>query len=266
MKKALSLVVAIMAGFVLWSSSVFAAAQLPSTSVWFDPATAVVDAPITLNALVYNNQAATATVTVVFTTDKQTKIGSVTEQVPAQSAKTFSTAWKMPAKSTLVTATVTTAVTASKKSLPALVGPVGSITVGTVTPLITGVAVPSFPGSTQIAAWFAPLFNAVEKFRLQQATYFTRLQESSRNKIGLNPAALPQIFQQPDGTTDSTPSSTSGQAANANTVNMFGSPLDYVTYAYATAFTALFANQMVFYIVLILIILLLLRFIANRIF
>jgi hypothetical protein len=262
MKKTLLCSAVMMICFLI-SSSVFAAAQLPSTSVWFDPADAAIDMPITLNALVYNDQSTAATITVVFTTDTKIKIGSITEEVPSQTAKTFSVAWKMPAKSTIVNARVTTAVTAAKKSLPSLVGPIGSITVGTVTPLISGIALPSFLGSSQITLWFTPLFKIIETFRLQQATYFTRLQDSTRHKIGLNPAALPQIFQQPDGTTDSNPSP---QPASANTPNMFGNPLDYLTYAYATAFATLFASQMIFYIVFAILLLLLLRFIVSRLF
>ncbi|MDB5188736.1 MAG: hypothetical protein JWM92_334 [Candidatus Nomurabacteria bacterium] len=177
MIKRLSLIVLF---FVMMLSvgKVSAAAALPSSAVWFTPASASVGSAITLNALVYNNQSVSATVTVTFTnTTSKEKIAAMTDTIAAQSAKTITANWIMPAKNTVVTATVTGAFDKNKKSLPALLGVLGTVTVGnTPTPLINGI---SFPGSTQLNAWFTPVLTTMESFRKKEAISFAHMRDSN---------------------------------------------------------------------------------------
>ncbi len=240
MKKliALSFFIALLA-----SSVSFAAAEVPAAAVWFEPATAAVDAPITLHALVYNNQAVDATVVVSFSTPAG-KIGEVSDTIAKQTAKTVSIAWKMPAKGTVVTAAVTKATDKNKKALAPLVGTIGTVTVATApTPLIGGKTI---PGLKQVKAWFGPLLDSIEKFREGETVKFEHLRDTKRVALGIgveNPA--------PD----------KDAASNA-----LGNPGDYFLYLYGTAMASVFSSVALFYIASVLIILFLLRFIVNLLF
>lgn len=211
----------------------YAAAELPASAAWFAPTTAAAGSPITLNALVYNNQKTDATVTVVFSAPGVT-IATVTQTIAAQSAMTVSAGWIMPKASAIVTATVTAALDKNKKSLPPLLGVLSTVTVGSMpAPLIQGI---SFPGSAQLTAWFTPFFNKIETFRKNEAATLTALRDATKAKVT---------------------SSLSGA---------FSHPIDYATLLYSSVGAALFANMAVFYIAAIMIVLLLLRFVVNRIF
>lgn len=244
--KKLLLVIAIVLGL---ATRTFAAAELPKAAVWVEPATANVGDAVTLNALVYNNQTSDATVTVAFSETAGT-IATTTATISAGTAKTVSASWKMPAQSTEVTATVTSAVTATKKSLPGLIGKIGTVTVtGTVvTPnAVSGI----IPGSKQINAFFAPIITKIELFRLQEVTYFKNLKATSQASVDQAAKKAAVLDPAPDD------KNTASEAA--------GNPFAYIPLAYATVALALFANQAIFYIVMTLALLLVLRFIVNLI-
>jgi hypothetical protein len=226
---ALFIVVAVLSN----THAAHAAASLPATSVWFTPPTATAGTLITLNALVYNNQTADATVTVTFTTPADT-IGTVTALVPAQTAKTLSYDWKMPSSSAIVTATVTTAINKQKKSLPGLLGVLGTVSVAaTPTPLINGI---SFPGSTAITAWLTPALTQVEAFRAKEAIQFSNQRDAVKKTLGTSVSEA------------------------------FGNPYNYFILIYSSCLAAVFTSVSLFYIASILLALLLLRLIVNLIF
>lgn len=253
MKKILSIGIALIMAFVV-VPSVFAAAELPSNTVWYEPATAPADSAITLQALVYNNQTSDATVTVDFTIPNKTKVATATALIPAQSAKTLSAVWKMPHASTVVTGTVTAAVTAKHVSLPKLLGVLGTVTAAPSVAPTTTTSMSSFPGSAQLSAWFGPLLAKIEAFRVKEAAYFTDLRDKSKAAAGL---AI--------GTTIGTALTSQTPASDA-TNQIFSHPGDYFNYFYASAMVPVFSNQIIFYIVLLLAVLLVIRFIVNLFF
>jgi hypothetical protein len=227
----------------LFVQSAFAVAAVPASSVWFDPTTGAAGTATTLHALVYNNQVVDATVTVTFTSPAG-KIGEVSDTVPKQTAKTLSLAWKLPEKSTVVTAAVSAAIDKGKKPLPKLVGVLGTVTVSsTDTSAIAGV---SFPGSSKLKAWFTPLLVKTEAFRVKESKYFDELQLRTRKELGI-------------GAKDSM---TKGMTVAAVTSH----PAQYGTLVYAVALSSLFGSAAVFYIACALLILLIVRFIVNLFF
>lgn len=233
------LLIIFLAFFVIHSTS-FAAATVPNTSVWVTPADAKVGTTITLNALVYNDQNQDVTVTVLFKTPT-VSIGTVSQSIAAGSAKTVTEAWTMPDVSTTVTATVTAAVTKQKQSVSSLIGVVGTVSVGAST---TSLAI---PGSSAVSAWFRSVFSSVESFRTKEASYYAALRDETKKALGITPSQH-----------------------GAATVGEYGlpvikadNPVQYFTLIYATALAAFFGSQVIFYVSVVLIILLILRFIVN---
>jgi hypothetical protein len=208
-------------------TNVFAAATVPASSVWITPATAVAGSAVTVNALVYNSQSQTATVTVVFSFDRGT-IGTVVETISPDSARTAMQSWLMPSNATVVTAAVTAAYNNEKQSIPSLVGTIGTVTIGIApVPVISSV---TFPGSAQLSAWFGPVIAKIETFRINEAAYYAQLRDATKASINVT------------------------------------SPTQSFTLIYASAFASFFGNQVLFYIAMALLILILLRFIVNLIF
>ncbi|MDB5254849.1 MAG: hypothetical protein JWL92_225 [Candidatus Nomurabacteria bacterium] len=240
MKKIAAFLFIVLVSMSLAAQAVFAVAEVPKSSVWFDPANAAAGEAIKLNALVYNNQTSNATVTVVFS-DPAGTIGTTSTTITKATAKTVSVSWKMPVKNTVVTAKVSTAVTSAKKSLPGLVGVLGTVTVGSVAPEAT--ALGSFPGSTQLAKWFGPLVSKIDAWRVGQKDTFVKLKASTLKKMG-------------------------DVKLDINDKNILskvlGNPVDYIVLAYATSGATLFASQALFYIAGFLLFLLILRAIVNR--
>lgn len=241
MKKFLSIFsLVLLAVFFLGKGIVSAADTLPSNALTVAPANALAGSAITLNALVYNNESVNAVVTVAFTipdgstTGGTITIANVTAIIGPASAKTIAANWEMPTQSTVVTATVTAAVDDNKQLLPSLLGTLGTVTVGpSSSSSIAGI---SFPGSTQISAWFAPLFSTIENWRLQEAVALTTLRTTTQATITSSPSQA------------------------------FGNPWNYATLIYATIGAALFTNQIIFYIAFGLLVLFVLRMIIRLIF
>ncbi|HTH92870.1 MAG TPA: hypothetical protein VL576_00075 [Candidatus Paceibacterota bacterium] len=244
--KKFSLIFIALFSFVIFHGHALAVDTIPNTSVWFTPSDAASGAPITLNALVYNNQTQDATVTVQFKTDAGV-IGTQSALVASQSAKTLVQKWLMPAKATVVTASVTGAVDKNKKSIPALLGTLGTVSVGVgVTPVIT---TGSFPGSSTLTAWLGPLLSKIETFRLNQAVAYAALRDQTKLALGITPSKTPA-----QNTGDGLPPV------------KFDNPLNYIVLIYATAAASFFGSAIIFYIGIILVLLLLIRFIVNLIF
>lgn len=230
------------AAVILFPVKSFAVDAIPNTSVWFTPSNAIAGSAISLNALVYNNQAQDATVTVSFKTDKAV-IGTQTQLIASQSAKTLVQKWVMPSTTTVVTVSVTAAVDKNKKSIPALLGTLGTVSVGAgVTPVINSV---SFPGSSQLTAWFGPLLSKIETFRAHEAVSYAILRDQTKVTLGITQVKAPTV------------------ASDGLPPLKFDNPMQYVTLVYATACASFFGSAAVFYIGCILIILLAVRFVVN---
>jgi hypothetical protein len=194
-----------------------------------------------LNALVYNNQTQNINFTVDFSVGA-TLIGTVTEVIPAQTAKTLSYAWVMPKVATVVTAKVIAAANTKKQSVPLLIGILGKVTVGGVAPIISTAA---FPGSSTLTTWFAPALAKLEAYRVQQSAKYVALRDSTKSQLNITMTnGMPTI-----------PSEKS-----------LGNPSVYLTLIYSTALATLFSNVAVFYIACILLLLLVLRFIVKLLF
>jgi hypothetical protein len=210
---------------IFFATQTFAVATLPNSSVWFTPADAAIGSAISLNALVYNNQTQNINFTVDFSVGA-TLIGTVTEVIPAQTAKTLSYAWVMPKVATVVTAKVIAAANTKKQSVPLLIGILGKVTVGGVAPIISALA-------------------KLEAYRVQQSAKYVALRDSTKSQLNITMTnGMPTI-----------PSEKS-----------LGNPSVYLTLIYSTALATLFSNVAVFYIACILLLLLVLRFIVKLLF
>jgi hypothetical protein len=212
---------------IFFATQTFAVATLPNSSVWFTPADAAIGSAISLNALVYNNQTQNINFTVDFSVGA-TLIGTVTEVIPAQTAKTLSYAWVMPKVATVVTAKVIAAANTKKQSVPLLIGILGKVTVGGVAPIISTAALAK-----------------LEAYRVQQSAKYVALRDSTKSQLNITMTnGMPTI-----------PSEKS-----------LGNPSVYLTLIYSTALATLFSNVAVFYIACILLLLLVLRFIVKLLF
>lgn len=106
------------------------------------------------------------------------------------------------------------------------------------------------------------IFSRIEPFRIKQAVYFVNLRNEMREKVGINKEYdvedIVPDYSEPAGTPE--PQTSFSELQAVKTVH-FGA---YFTLIYATAFAALFSNVAVFYVALLLIILIVLRYIFGR--
>lgn len=213
---------------------------LPEQAVSVAPATAKPGEPVTLSAVVYNNTKSTVTATVTFTSPQAVVATATDIVIPSDTAKVATAQWIMPDKATLITATISKA-TSSNKDLSTLNGIVGTVTVG---------------GSGQVKGIFAKVVAFTESYRLRGLEYFTALLDQSVAKLGtLTINEVTAQFKSKPATTDTT---------QPEAEAMDGHTMDYVTYGYAYIGKAFFARTVVFYGVMGLMVLLLLRFIYSR--
>lgn len=243
----------------LMTMSVHAVATPPSETVWITPADAGATDPITLNAFVYNDTTDEATTTVVFTqgTAEQAKgIATVTIIVPANTAKIATTPWTMPERSTLVTATVSKALTKTKKEIPTLVGVLGTSTIGGSTPL-------TLPDLTNAKGFVGKFLARLEDFRVNQAKHYAGV--LAKSKAIVNDVAPKDIADLlvPDDPNAPTPT-TEGEAFSVD--QKTGHTAAYANMVFATAAHSFFDHKAAFYITLVIITLFLLRFIIGRFF
>jgi hypothetical protein len=194
----------------------------------------------------------------VFTVDGK-EIGNNTVSLAAGAAKTASISWIVPQKETVVTATITKAIDAKKVSITELLGDIGIVTVGGLSADTL-----SLPSDSAIKKWFASITAHIEPFRLKEAIYFRDLRDATRARLGIV-----------SSTSTPTPSSTTPEAAalpqqtnNAGTLSDLSALKtvhggDYVTLIYATALATLFSSILLFYLLLIGLIILVIRFIFR---
>lgn len=250
-----------------FGTDVYATAVLPPQNVWVTPVDAVAQAPITLNALVYNSSASTALMTVEFSVDGAS-IGSVVLTIPKETAKTAQIAWTQPSAQTSITVAVIKAVSSAGKPVPALVGTVGEVTVTTA--LAMNAQKMQYPWSGKVSGVLSSAVAFLEPFRTAQAKKYATLRDTVKARIGIEVAnqvgsqvtkiLTPEIPAAPN--IPGVATSTATQGARIGTVD---NPFDYVTLVYATALASTFGHKAAFYIAVVLIALISIRFIIRKI-
>lgn len=238
---------------------VYGAVEAPEFNIWITPPDAKPGEAIEIHAFVYNNTTKNVTATISFKVSAK-EIGKSTISIPAETAKAAKISWEFPQEKTEVLVEVTNAVDTRKKNVPELVGVVGTVTIeenNTKGSL-------ALPSQQAIKKWFGSIFATIEPFRIKQSDHYTELRNNTRDKLGLGSknGMLPDLSEPetPAVPGDDEESLRAGSVTTARQLNIG----NYLTYLYASALAALFTNIAVFYITLILVILLVLRFIFSR--
>ncbi len=214
---------------------VWATNTAPSISLWYTPTDATAADEIQLSALVFNDSAEEVTTSVQFSANQAIIAPAMNVVIAAHTAKVATLSFTMPGQKTIITAIVPTAFfTKSKKSDEALLGATSSLIVADTTLPV------KFPAATGL---IGAVVDKLESFRTRELTYFTALKET--NTLG---SSTPKVI----GTVIEISSSDSKQ-----------SPMRMFVYAYAAAGKALFAQKALFYIVLVLLLLFILRFLFS---
>lgn len=226
------------------------------TTVWYVLAdttkqTAAIGDDILIYAKLTNTTNGAITYTVVFNAP-DANIGTKVSAVPAHTEQSVSVPWKMPAVSTVVTATITKATDTHAKEIKTLVGTIGSTTI---------VASRSFtlPKIGALSGVVGSVVTYLDTWRLTQLDYFTTLKEKSSSVLeqttikDVGDLLKPQPIENPDNNPGVQKSDK-------------GSIMGYAGYMYATAGKAFFAHTALYFITIILLALLTLRLIFNRLF
>ncbi len=241
MKKIVSSVLCLM----LFLIPSFINAQQPPSGVWITPDGALPAEEVTLNALVYNDTKELVIVVVEFKTTTATIAKTDPVSVPAQSAKTVSVKWIIPAESATVSANVISAKNSLKKDVPSLVGLIGTMTVGkTIVP------------KASIKGFFAKVIDKIETFRIRQLEYFTTLKQKHQSVLA--PNAIEDIGEMLQPDSPQTPGETEDKS------NVQTNTKEYITLVYASIGKSYFEHKAFFYVSVVLIFLFILRFIFNR--
>ncbi len=222
-----------------------AIATIPDQAVWITPADAKIGDSIEVNALVYNDADATISVLVGFTTNDAV-IGNTSEIIiPAKTAKVATVQWKLPETSTVVTATITKA-SSTKKDVVAPKGLLGTVTIGG-TARTTGSGI------------LAKVTGAIEGYREHELQYFTALLVKSQAVLGA--MTIKEVAVLIKG---GTPTTSTTHTENETDVKKSAHTIDYVTFGYASAGKAFFSHKALYYVVLIVFVLFIIRFIVSR--
>ncbi len=204
---------------------------------------------ILLYAKLGNTTKDAITYTVLFKTADKT-IATKAATVSGFTEQSISVPWKMPEMNTLVTAEVTKAVGVDKKSIAALVGPIGSVTV-------TNVKQIELPDTSRVKQFINTLVAHLETFRLKQLQYFTKLKAEADVVLERTTVKDVANLLQPE-----TPGSTESETLTEDKGNFVG----YAKLAYASIGKAFFGHRGVYFVTVILLTLLVIRFIFNRFF
>ncbi|MEI6022586.1 MAG: hypothetical protein WCQ32_01975 [bacterium] len=242
-------------GILASVSVVFAAA--PADSFDIVPSTALPGETVSLQALIYNAEKSDITYTVVFSTP--TKVISTQQtSVPSLGAKTIKANFVIPKTVDSVSATIKKAVTKTGTHITSLEKPIGTLSVGPA----TSAQLPGFLQSVQKVPMIGAVYTTVDNFRAQQIEYFTAIRDGAKIRIGssIDTLAGGVIDKGLNAATGSTTATTTD--ANANT----GSFVDYATYIFSAMLVQLFSSQPMFYVVLGLLIIVVLRAIFRRVF
>lgn len=225
-----------------------------SETVWFTPVPS--DTPSKLNVgdpiLVYaklnNVTAGPITYVLAFTTADKT-IGTKVTTVSGYTGQEVSIEWTMPATSTVVTVAIAKATDKNKKELKALIGPIGTATIG---------AVPQGPDITPIKGWVGNIVVKLEGFRVAQLQHFTTLKDEASTVLSRTTIKDVTNLLQPES-----PNQTTSDANVQVEKKDNGTTMGYVKLVYATAGKALFASKTIYFVAVILLALLIIRSIIK---
>lgn len=229
-------------------------AHAVTETVWFTqvpsdtPSKLAVGDPILVYAKVNNVIKDPVTYVLAFTTADKT-IGTKVVTVPGYTGQEVSIPWTMPATSTVVTATIAKATDKNKKELKALVGTIGTATVG---------AVPQGPDITPIKGWVGSIVVKLEGFRVAQLEYFTTLKDEASTVLSRTTIKDVTNLLQPES-----PNQTTTEANVQVEKKDNGTTMGYVKLVYATAGKALFASKTMYFVAVILLALLIIRLILK---
>lgn len=227
--------------------------------VWFTPVpgkevvTLAAGDPILVYAKLSNVLSDPVTYVLAFSVGDKA-IGSKIVTVPGYSSLDTSIEWKMPETSTEVTATIAKATDRNKKELKALIGPIGTVTVGV--PILTQQV-----GLGPIKGWVGDIVGKLEAWRVKQLAYFTQLKLEASEVLGRTTIKDVGDLLQPETPTQSETDSTPVVEQKDN-----GTTLGYIKLMYATAGKAFFAHKAVYFVVLILGALLVIRLFFKLLF
>jgi hypothetical protein len=234
-------------------SYTFAATE--QKDVWFDVApgqsgstsTMMVGGDILIYARINNLTKETITYSVSFSVDGAV-IGTRVAPVPGYAQMAVSIPWILPEKSTEVTAIITKAVDKDKKELENLVGTIGTVT-------LTNAAVIVAPDISSVRGFTGTVVTKVEAFRLKELQYFSALLIKSRGVLATTTLKDVSTMLQPDPAP--------AVVVPEKKSNQIGG---YAQLIYATGGKALFSHKATFYVVVVLLVLFILRFIVSRLF
>lgn len=235
---------------LLLATITYAAPTQPKTGVWTVPENAKNGEKVELNALVYNSETKTVTMSVLFATPTD-ELATITLTLPAGSAKTATSDWTVPSEQTTVKASVIKAVDASQKVVPDMLGPIGSVTIGM--PVKSTFSLGNFNISTK--TWFGTMLSFIEPWRKAQAVKYAALRDATRKELNIDTVVdITNRFNAPDAP------ALPGQAKQPTPAQQAFPIGKYATLLFASAVAALFASSTIFYIAAICVILLLFRF------
>ncbi len=229
------------------------AQTISKQGVWVSPADAVPGADITINTLVFNNTKTDSTITVVFRA-AGVDIGTTNVLVPKEIAKPASVPWVAPEVPTVVEAVATKAVTSNGKAVPELTGVIGSVRVGPVEVVEES--------TNPVTKVLAKVFNITEPIRTTYATYFANLRDTVKTRIGI--AVGTRVGEKvTDAFLSEVPAAPIEKTDTPTEQNKFDNPIDYLTLIFASGMATLLGNQPLFYITLVLLIIMLIKFIFR---
>lgn len=237
---------------------VFAQTNLPvQQSVWVTPADAKKGEAIEIKALIYNDSTKSATMAVLFA-DVENEIGTKSIVIEGQTAKTVIMPWLLPDTSKQITVSIVKALDVNKKNMPELLGIVGTVNVG-----IDEVSRTEVEG--KLKGIFLSVFSKIDPWREKQSIYFTKLRDVTRERLGLKTIvdAYKTLAPQVPGSTAVSGENKEKTIGNVS-VGYDQVPLGlYFTLIYATALASIFSSIALFYILSVLLLLFVLRFIIR---
>lgn len=236
---------------LLLPTLLFAAPTVPKDKVWFTPTDAIVGEAIEINAFIYNPQKESITFTVAFLANEKA-IGTKTILVPTLTAKTISVSWSVPDTQTLITIDVQKALNAAKKDIPTLHGSLGTVSIGEIVAITPAI---SLSDTSSIKVWIKANLHEIEVFREKQAKYFIEMREAAKIRLGINKVKnIEDKYQSSLNTPGGTTPKSLPPGESENNGN------DYINLIYSTSLASFFGKIEIFYISIVLLILLLLRF------
>lgn len=236
---------------------VSAAPGIPSSSVWVEPATAAPGQAIELNAFIYNSEKQNVTYTVSFRV-KNEQVTQASATISPKVAKAVIGQWKQPQKTVDVTAVIVKAVGKDGKEITALHGELGTITVGveeekkeSSKASLPDVKLPkNFPSIGEVKGFINTKLSKLEAYRQRQAEKYAQLKTTARSEAGIG-ESRELVRENEKGET---------------VVERIEKPT-FVAYGQimvASALASFFGSYFIFYISVILLTFMVIRFIFRR--